>query len=438
MYDLQPLKLYVHERVHQQPHWLQRAERIVNALGRDRAEMTTITEESLPRVVAELQALWPPENPPDGVPTPYLRPLVFTVLELDGPVGPDTDALVDACPEGTSSGLVNSLWGRTRLVRPTHPREADAEQDMVCWPTYDFGAMRGCPHGCLYCGEGHGGQRIALGCNLEEYMEQVVGPTIEEYPWQRCFRMIGFGADLTTFEPEYGLFDLFTRKLAEYEGRYGYFHTAGDNVDWIADLPHKDRLIGVWSLTCDAVVRRIEQGGAGAAARVEAGRRCQQMGLPVRFKFKPIIPVRNWREQYAPIIEQALTRAQPESVGLCVLMWKNYRDMVNDIDPDLLDPDMVDAARQAADRLEGVRTGPFPHEKRAEIYRFFIEQIRRHDADVPVYVSTESREMWDELGEELGQEAGTYVCGCGPVALPGRRLALSKGCPHSTSNPVGS
>jgi len=41
----------------------------------------------------------------------------------------------------------------------------------------------------------------------------------------------GGGADLMAFELEYGLFDLFTRKLAQYEDRYGHFHTASANVD---------------------------------------------------------------------------------------------------------------------------------------------------------------------------------------------------------------
>ena len=83
-----------------------------------------------------------------------------------------------------------------------------------------------------------------------------------------------------------------------------------------------------------------------------------------------------------------------------------------------------------------MRTGPFPHEVRNEIYRFFIREVRRWDRDVLLYVSTETREMWDELKDELGQDPRSYLCGCSSVAVPGRRLALSPGFRYSTYNPT--
>jgi hypothetical protein len=92
----------------------------------------------------------------------------------------------------------------------------------------------------------------------------------------------------------------------------------------------------------------------------------------------------------------------------------------------------VQAAWDAADEMEGVITGPFPHDVRAEIYRYLAEQVRRWDEDVPLYISTESREMWDEVGEDLGQKPESFFCGCNPIGLPGRKLAVSKECPHST------
>jgi len=54
------------------------------------------------------------------------------------------------------------------------------------------------------------------------------------------------------------------------------------------------------------------------------------------------------------------------------------------------------------------------------------------DRDVPLYISTESPEMWTELADELGQSPNAFFCGCSPVALPGWKLSLSPGCPHST------
>jgi hypothetical protein len=103
---------------------------------------------------------------------------------------------------------------------------------------------------------------------------------------------------------------------------------------------------------------------------------------------------------------------------------------------DDLDPDYVEAARTATPETTGKRTGPFPHNVRAEIYRFFIEQVRRWDKDALLYVSTETRDMWDELKDELGQDPRCYVCGCGSAAVPGKRLAVSPAFRYSTYHPT--
>jgi len=435
MYALKPTKVYAADCVRANPAWVARMNRILDAIGHPRSDVTLITERNLPEVVAELGHPVASDAPAAGPGATFTRPLLFMEMDLREQ-RPDLAGLVERCGGGKAERIVADIHGQLSLVRPTHPREDDQRKNLVCWPTHDFGAMHGCPHGCFYCGEGHWGGYIAVSLNCEEYVEQIVGPTIEKQAWQKCFRMIGWGADLIAFEPEYGMFDLFTRKLAEYDDRYGLFHTAGTNVDWIADLPHRDRLIGVWTVTCEGVARLIEPGAPPAVERFEAGRRCRQMGLPIRYKFKPIVPIRGWREDYAAAIGEALSRSQPESIGLCVLMWMDFEALSKFIDLDLLDPELVAAAREAADEMKGVRTGPFPHAVRAEIYRFFIEQVRRHDKTVPLYISTETREMWDELTDALGQDPRRYVCGCGSLAVPGRRLSASDECRFSTYSPT--
>ncbi len=435
MYPLTPIRIYALDRVRERPECMARMERMLGALGTGPAGVTWITQENLGEVANELPRLWAAAETPPGQIRTYTRPLLFTLMDLSARRA-DLRPLLKELPEGTSLGILNNIFGHMYTAVDQHPYHLDQRNNCVCWPTYNFGTVAGCSHGCQYCGAGRGGSHLTIALNLEEYMEKVVGPIVEANPWNRVFRMILDGADLITLEPEYGLFDLFSRKLAEYEGRYGHFHTVSANVEWLADLPHKDRLVGVWSTTCEAVARDLEPGTGLAVDRVEAARKCQAMGIPVRYKFKPVIPVRNWREEYADAIAEMLKRTAPESIGFSLYIWNTFESMSQTLGLEHLDPECVEAARQAQDEMRGARTGPFPHAVRAEIYRHLIREVRRWDKDVPLYVSTETREMWDELKDELGQDPRFYICACSSVAVPGRRLALSPGFRYSTYHPT--
>ncbi len=430
MYALRPAAVYMFDEVTRDERAVRRMERMLGAIGFPRADVIEYSADDLASVMSHAYQVWSPEAVLDPERGPYTRPLVFTMLQLDGE-RPEAEDLLAGLPEGTNASHVCDLLGWIDPVRKYHEREDDWQKNYVCWPTNDFGTMSGCPHGCQYCGTGKSGPWVAIGVNLEEFMENVVPRVIAENQWQKCFRMIGWGADHIAFEPEYGCIDLYTRTLAAHD-RWGYFHSTSPNVEWMADLECKDRLIGVWSATCEAVARDIEPGTGSAVERVEAAAKCQAMGIPVRFKFKPMIPVKNWREEYAEAIEAMCRLTTPESIGFCVIMWNTVESLAAKFSLDLLDEEFVGAARDAAKEMEGVITGPFPHEVRAEIYRYLAAQVRRWDTEVPLYISTESREMWAEMAETLGQRPEYYVCGCSSVSLPGRRLALSKECPHST------
>jgi DNA repair photolyase len=434
MYPLAPSKVYVLERATQDAACVARMERLLGGLAH-RPPVVTITDANLGEVVEELSQLWPPREVPAGQVRSYMRPLVLTTMDLSYR-RPDLGPLLARCPPGTSRGTLAAIYGHMTTAVDQHPYHLDQRQNCVCWPTYNFGTMVGCPHGCQYCHAGRAGAYIAIALNLEAYMEAVVRPVIEANPWNKVYRMILGGADLITFEPEYGLFDLFARTLARYEGRWGHFHTSSSNVEWLADLAHRDRLVGVWSTTCEAAARGFEPGTGAAIDRFVAARKCQEMGIPVRFKFKPTMPVQNWREEYSAIIERALALTRPESIGFCLYMWNTYERMAETLDRDLLDQGYVRAAYEARDEMRKQRCGPFPHHVRKEVYQFLIREVRRWDPETLLYVSTETREMWDELKDELGQDPRSYVCACSSVAVPGGRLALSPAFRYSTYHPT--
>jgi len=102
------------------------------------------------------------------------------------------------------------------------------------------------------------------------------------------------------------------------------------------------------------------------------------------------------------------------------------------MDLELLDPGYVAAMESAEEEMKGAHTGPFPPDVRKEIYRFFIREVRRWDKKVPIYLCTESREMWDEMESEVGQSKRAFMCGCGPVTIPGKGLVLSPRMRYTT------
>jgi len=128
-----------------------------------------------------------------------------------------------------------------------------------------------------------------------------------------------------------------------------------------------------------------------------------------------------WREEAAYTVEQALTRTRPDNLSMTVLMWMRADDLKGCIPPDKLDAGFLKAAEDAAPALANDRNGPFPEPVREMIYRHYLAEIRRHDPNIPVTISTESLAMWKRLGKELGVSPATYVCGCGAGCTPGKR-----------------
>jgi len=431
MYRLEPTQVYMLEALGEDPDAVARVERMCKAIGRGLADVRVIDESNLHDVARELGA-WPPEALPSPAPKEHQRPLVFTQIACDRKR--EDDPRLANLPEGVPAGILADMLGYIDPVRDFHTYESDTERNMVCWPTRDFGVVHGCSHGCYYCGDGKFGKYLAITANIDEYAEKVVEPTIVAMPQQRCFRMIGWGSDPISLEPEYGVFEAFLAKLAQHD-RYGYFHSNSDHVDWIGALPNRDRLIGVWSMACDAMANTIEPGSPSPDARIEAASKCQSWGVPIRFKFKPMVPVRNWREEYASLIRRIFERTKPETIGFCVLIWMPLERVAQWIGLDLLDPAFVAEAEAAQEQMNDQTHAPFPHHVRAQIYRFLIGEVRKHDPDVPIFLSTETREMWAELEGEVGQKARSFMCGCNPVQLPGPKMKYSDRIKRSTYFP---
>ena len=177
-----------------------------------------------------------------------------------------------ALPAGTPLGILKKVYGQMTTAIDQHSHHLDQRNNRVCWPTINFGTISGA-HGCQYCGAGRGGKFLTVALNLEEFMEKVVGPVIEENPWNKVFRMILDGADSSPSSRN-GLHDLFTRKLAEAKAATG-ISTVSSNVV-MADLR---TATAWWASEHHGGGRRHGFGTGAAIDRIKAARKVQEMGI---------------------------------------------------------------------------------------------------------------------------------------------------------------
>lgn len=415
MYALKPDQVYAHQALRDDADARVRLDRFLGAMGRSDDDVAWYCPEGAVEVAAQL-ARWQPD--PEVADASWRQPVVFTRYLADGT--PDDDPVLQARPSDVPLFKLPRLLGYQAPAAAHHLPEMDAASGMTCWPAMFLSAVDGCSHGCVYCGAGRGGKALIVPLNVHEFLDRGVRPVLDANPWQKAFLMMG-QADIATLEPEYGLFEDFLGLLAEYEDRYGYCHTNGDNVDWMADLTHRERIIAVWSLCSDEAAAIVEPGAPPARHRIDAMARLCDLGVPVRVKLKPVVPIRGWRDSHARLLEDLLTRTRPETLGFASLIWMDDERLRSLFDPAQLDPEFVEAAHAAREEMRDSRHGPFPHAQRETLYRHLIAEARRHRSDLPLFVCTETTRMWEALQDVIGQHPRRFLCGCNSIQGPGPR-----------------
>lgn len=406
MYTMSPPAVFAHESVMANPKYRAGVERVVSALARPRP-IETFTDAQFPGLVRDRRLL-------------ERRVPMGTLAEVRDPILLfDTFRFGDAAGAGSrgrqsqDDGHYPFRWSGYNQAGDPHRKEK------VCRPCWRIHLQSGCLHRCAYCGLGG---LLAAMVNVDEYCRHL-GKLIELHPWQKTYLLDDDG-DPPALEPELGSLPELIEFFGTLKDRYLVVHTKTWNTEWLRGLKHNGNTIFVWSLSGATQSREIEPNAGTTAQRIEAARVAEEAGYPIRYKFKPILPVRNWRREAAEAIEMALSRTHPDIISLCCFMWMTCDDMKKCLAPvlDLLDPEYLRRAEEHRGKVANNRTQPFPDNARAEIYAHYLAEIRKHNADIPVSLSTESWEMLKQFAPKLGMTASDYVCGCGPQSVPGARI----------------
>ena len=184
--------------------------------------------------------------------------------------------------------------------------------------------------------------------------------------------------------------------------------TKSSNVDSLLDLDHGRHTVVSWSLNAPRMIERFEAGTASLAERVDAARRCQEAGYPIRYRLDPVIAYDAWRTGYAEAIDYALTRTNPDTITLGTLRFlpghpRLAHQLHGTVARDLFAGRFVGGA--------GDRKRRYLPELRTRIYRFLIDRIRDHCPDMPIALCRETPDTWQALSGEVSPSA-CNCCAC--------------------------
>lgn len=415
MYDLAAPAVYVNETVMANDTYRHRMERVVAAL-KNPVEPVVYADEQLPDLIknhgllANRRSMGTIEEVGDPA-------LLFNTFRFDGKEEARAQWLSE---QGCSAGgqTAHALTGGGAFAWACYNQTQDPNRnDKVCRPCWRIHFQNGCVHKCLYCG--FGGLLVTM-VNVEDYCHYL-GQLMERHPWQQTFLLDDDG-DPPGLEPELGCLGPMIEWFGKQENRYLVIHTKTWNTEWMRDLNHNGHTILVWSLSGSTQSRLIEPVTGTTEQRIEAARVAQDAGYQIRYKFKPIIPVRGWREDAAHAAKLLFERTDPDVISLCCFMWMDVDEMKRRLPSDLLDPDFLKAAEEDREEVNDTIAKPFPHRVRAEIYDHHLREIRKWNSEIPVSLSTENFRMWSEFKVRLGMTATNYPCGCGPQTVPGAPL----------------
>jgi len=293
---------------------------------------------------------------------------------------------------------------------------------IICQSAYQLHSVTGCPFRCDYCGMG---KVIRVLVNTDEYVQQLNG-WLETAGEQRLFKWDN-RSDVSCLEPEYGLSEKLVHYFAEKPERYLQLYIGkSDNCEHLLDLDHRGKTILQWSIGPRTQCEHMEERTASMEERIEAGRRCREAGYIVRFRFSPLVPVVNWREECTELIEKLCTRAQPDIISLCAFGWMSWGETRERMKLELFDPQFVAAMEACAPFISerGIRCGAqtIPFDARYTLLSYCLDEIRRVRPETHVALCLEPREMWAAFDGRLRGGPDGYVCSCGPHCTPGNPM----------------
>jgi spore photoproduct lyase len=266
-----------------------------------------------------------------------------------------------------------------------------------CCPYYKLVPLsNGCPYFCTYCYLAFVYRNYApfikININYDTMFKQI-RKVLAAVGGKVSFNM-GEMLDSLALDHITNLTTMLVPFFAGLSRGYLMLLTKSSNIENLLAVEPNDHTIVSWSLNSRRMIEQYELGTASLSERVEAARKCQQHGYRIRFRIDPGILYPDWREDYADLIEKALTVVIPENItlGMLRLLPGHFH---------LACAAYGDRARKLWDHsfVRGASDGKlrYPPKERIEFYTFLIDAIRSFDKDVSISLCRETPDIWNIL-----------------------------------------
>jgi hypothetical protein len=276
----------------------------------------------------------------------------------------------------------------------------------ACPNYWHFSPYGFCPYGCRYCYlAGTPGvwfsPTVKIFLNFDEILGEV-DRTAMQLGRPTAF-YLGKLQDGLALEPLSG----YARAMVPLFARHPYARmvilTKSADVENLLDLDSRGRTILSWTVNAPEVACHFERNTPDVMARIEAMRRCAQVGYPVRAVVMPIVPVAKWQEIYGRFMVTLLASVPLSRITLgCICSYPQAQRLMElKLGKQNAISTLLDRGPVKSDdgRLRFVRS------TREGVYRCLIECIRRQRPDLEIGLCPEDEPMFTSLGlrESMGR-----------------------------------
>lgn len=334
------------------------------------------------------------------------KQILFTPAALDEPFGQQIWQRVTAQGMEVKVLLSNRLTGirgaddretyriaKNTLAVVTAPPGAFRLQPIPPSADWQFHLAEGCPAHCQYCylaGSLQGPPVTRVFANLPAILEntrQYLKPGTTTTFEASCY------TDPLGIEHLTGSLEACIRHFGTLEDGHLRWVTKFDQVDSLLHLPHNGHTRPRVSLNAEWITRRLEGGTASLAARLQALRKLALPvaqgggGYPVGVVIAPIMPIPDWQEAYAQLLDQ-LQQTLPFPCDLTFELISHRftpgsKEVLQGWYPNTsLEMDESRRARKM-NKFGGVKY-VYPRDQMQALRHFFESEIGRRFPDAPV------------------------------------------------------